>query len=192
MNDRRGLVVSENSISENQVGHDLIVGSQLKIVVEKRSPDALIALLERSRQLSEDDPEYRAMIEELDSFLQARPGRKIVGLEAKLKSGGRDDLIDDADFLANRFARRLARTQMSPSLQALYLHCLSRINSAFCSYIQPLIRGGAQKQVVDAAVYQLVVEPIYEEITAVDSSLTTQMIRGMLYFLTGKCHLQWE
>jgi len=187
-----GLVIRENTITENQVAQDLVVGSQIKFVVEKRSPDALIALLERSKKLSEDDPEYRAMIDELDSFLEARPGRKVIGLEAKLQIGGRDDLIDDAGFLANRFARRLAKNQMSPSLQALYLHCLSRINSTFCSYIQPLIRGGAQKSTVDAAIYKLVVEPMYEEVTAVDSSLSTEMIRGMLYFLTGKCHLQWE
>jgi len=192
MNDPLALVVSENTVSNNRVAEDLVIGSQIKFVIERRSPDALIALIERSKQLSENDPEYRAMIEELDSFLESRPGRQVIGLEAKLKKAGRDDLLDDAEHLANRFSRRLAKNQMSPSMQALYLHCLSRINTAFCSFIQPLIRGGATEQAIDAAICQMVVDNLYEEVTSVDSSLSTEMIRGMLYFLTGKCHLKWE
>jgi len=186
------VAVSGNEVKENTIEGDLVLGLQLKLSPQARDPNALMALLERSRQLTEESPEYRAMIEELQSFLAQRPGRRVIGLEAKLNDGNRPDLIDDALWLENRFARRLAKEQLSPSLQALFLHCLSQINTAFCAHIHPLIRSGVSPAAVDASVKVLVLDPLHSEIMQVDCSITAESLRGMLYFLTGKCHLQWK
>lgn len=184
--------VCDNKIENNHLSGDMVIGNQFKLVMPTRNPVALVSLIERSRKLSETDPEYREILYELQSFLDQRPGRSVIGLQAKLQKGGRPELIDDASFLENKFSRRLARNQHSPALNTLFLHCLSEINSAFCSHIQPLIRSGAPATVVDSAVMNLVIDPIYREILTVDCTLSTEMVRGMLFFLTGKCHIQWE
>lgn len=187
------ISIADNTIENNAVDGDInVVGNQTNFNITVRSADALLALIERSKQLTLESSEYRNMIEELDSFLENRPSRRIIGLEAKLNTGGRADLVEDALYLENRFARRLARGQHSPSSQALFLHCLSEINSSFCHYIQPLIRSAQPTVAIDAAIKLRVIDPICRELAAVDCSYNSQMISGMLYFLTGKCHIQWE
>lgn len=190
----RALVeIAGNHIADNAIAGDLkIIGVQTNIIPPARNPNALLALIERSKRLSEESLEYCNMLEELQSFLTIRSDRKIIGLEAKLAGGGRADLLDDALFLEGRFARRLAQGQHSPSTIAMFLHCLSSINSAFSAYIMPLIRSGATYVVVDAAIKLHVIDPVYEELAYVDCSLNAQMVSGMLYFLTGKCHIMWK
>ena len=184
--------VKGNTISNNSVDGDLIVaGVQNIFQARARNPNALLALIERSKTLAEDSVEYRNMLDELQSFLAIRPGRKIIGLEAKLTGGGREDLIEDAIYLEGKFARRLAQGQHSPSTIAMFLHCLSQINSAFAHYIYPLMQQPGV-QPVDAAIKLHVIDPIYEELAFVDCSLNIDLVRGMLYFLTGKCHILWR
>jgi hypothetical protein len=185
--------ISGNTIDSNTIEGDInFIGIQNNIVAPARDPSALLALIDRSKLLQEDSFEYRNMLDELQSFLAARPSRRIIGLEAKLLDGDRIDLVEDALFLENRFARRLAAGQHSPSSNAMFLHCLSAINYSFTTFIRPLIAEGAKPAVIDAAIKLCVVEPIYHELTVVDCSLNVQMVRGMLYFLTGKCHIAWN
>lgn len=184
--------VKDNTISDNSINGDLnVAGVQNIFQTKARNPNALLALIERSKTLAEDSVEYRNMLDELQSFLATRPGRKIIGLEAKLTGGGREDLIEDAIYLEGKFARRLAQGQHSPSTIAMFLHCLSQINSAFASYIYPLMQQPGV-QPIDVAIKLHVIDPIYEELTAVDCSLNIDLVRGMLYFLTGKCHIVWR
>ncbi|KAA8730646.1 hypothetical protein F4W05_08325 [Ewingella americana] len=131
------------------------------------------------------------MIEELQEYLQPRPGRKIIGLQAKLKEGDRLDLLDDAMYLENRFARRVTRNQFSTSEEVIYCHCLSKINSTFAHFVKPLFKNTVSAAIVDRMIYDRIVEPLYEEVSEVSTSISIDLIRGMIFFLTGKCHLRW-
>ena len=182
--------VTGNTISGNTVDGNLnVIGVQNYIAPQARNPNALLALIARSKVLAEDCQEYRNMVEELQSFLATRP-RKIIGLEAKLQAGGRADLVEDAIYLEGKFTRRLAQGQHSPSTIEMFVHCLSQINLSFSTWIYPLMQSSG-KQGVDAAIKFYVIDPIYEELTSVDCSLSVDLVRGMLYFLTGKCHVVW-
>lgn len=187
-----GPTVTGNEIKENDIHGDVHLGVQYNFNAPIKNPNALMALIERSRQLSKESNEYRDMFEELQSFLEPRPGRNIIGLAAKLTAGNREDLLEDASWYENKFVRRLAREQHCQSFQALFLHCLSQINSAFCAHIRPLIQSNSSTIAVDAAIKTHVIDPLYHELMYVDSALSSDVIRGMLYFLTGKCHIQWK
>ena len=50
------------------------------------SPSKISLLIEASKALAEDSPEYHDLIEELDNYHKPRPGREIIGLENKLKN----------------------------------------------------------------------------------------------------------
>ncbi|ELB2037761.1 hypothetical protein QNZ67_002610 [Vibrio parahaemolyticus] len=159
------------------------------------SPSVVINALEhliiRSQDMAKEDPEYRDMLEELQDFLKARPGRNIIGLENKLLEGEREDLIEDAQYLESKFARKVARGQLSDKEEIVYFHCLSKINSFFNSYIKPKIKANESNENVDSSIQDKIINPIYEEVIVVHT-MSTEMIRGMLYYLTGKCHLRWK
>ncbi|WP_434999011.1 ABC-three component system protein [Vibrio scophthalmi] len=153
--------------------------------------NALLTLIETSQKLAKEDPAYRDMIEEFQEFLSPRPGRKIIGLENKLIEGNRTDLLEDAEYLENRFSRKVSRKQLSDKEQIVYFHCLSKINSYFKSYIKPLILQQESNSKIDNEIQDKIISPLYEEILIVQP-MSMEMIRGMLYFLTGKCHLRWK
>lgn len=138
-----------------------------------------------------DNPQMEEIIEELAEYTTNRPDREIIGVEKKLEKGGRDDLIDNAVYLKNKFERFLAKKQLSLVEQHVYAHVLAMIDTTFNHKIRPLILDGRSKAEVDAAVHECIIEPVYQSIVGYNSSVTSNLVAGMLYFLTGKCHLIW-
>jgi len=152
---------------------------------------ALSKLIELSKQLSKSDPDYKYMLDELSEFLTARPGRKVIGLKNKLIEGNRENLFLDAKFLSNKFARRVSNGQFSPTDQIIFLHCLGFINTVFRQSISPSIRSGATDIEIDAKILNEIILPLNSEVSEFSMSVSTGLISGMLYFLTGKCHIRW-
>lgn len=183
--------IHDTEITGNSAGRDLNIGTHVSFNETKSKSNALANLLERSKLLCETDQEYRYMLEELEEYLTNRPGRKIVGLEEKLREGNRLDLLDDALYLENKFARRVTKHQFSISEEIIYCHCLSKINSSFSHHIKPLFKIPAHSAVIDRVIYEKIVEPLYEEVSVVSAAISIDLVRGMIFFLTGKCHLRW-
>lgn len=139
-----------------------------------------------------DDPNLAGTIEELAEYTTQRPDREIIGVEAKLLAGGRADAVQNAVYLKNKFERRLAKNQLSNIEQHVYAHVLAVIETTFNQYVRPLILNGSSKEDVDAKIHQEIYEPVYKAIVDFDVSITMNHVAGMLYFLTGKCHLVWS
>ena len=183
--------ISGNEIKDNSAGRDFNIGTNISFNEVKTNSNALNNLLIRSRQLCETDQEYCYMLEELEGYLNPRPGRKIIGLEGKLKEGDRLDLLEDATYLENKFARRVTKHQFSVSEEVIYYHCLSKINSSFSHNVKPLFKNTVSAAIIDRVIYDKIVEPLYEEGCEVSTAISIELIRGMIFFLTGKCHLRW-
>ena len=175
-----------------------IKGSEIEDVVlgdKNVYPDELHPLEKAIKAIQEtisDSPELEIIIEELAEYTTARPDREIVGVEAKLTAGGREDIIDNAVYLKNVFERRLAKKQLSRVEQHVYAHVLAMIETTFNQYVRPLIVQGSGKDVIDAAVQEKIFDPVYKAIVSFDATITSRHVAGMLYFLTGKCHLMWS
>lgn len=131
------------------------------------------------------------IIEELADFITENPERKIVGLETKLVLGERHDLFRRASFLKNKFARRVAKNQMSIIEQHVYIQILSAINTTWYQSIHPRIILGTNNQEIDHLIHEELIKPVHQAIVRFDCTITTETVSGMLYFLTGKCHLIW-
>lgn len=183
--------IYENEINGNSPGGDLNIGTNISFKEVRTKSNALTNLLLRSKELCETDQEYRYMLEELQEYLKPRAGRKIVGLEEKLKEGNRLDLLEDALYLENKFARRVTKYQFSISEEIIYCHCLSKINSSFSHHVKPLFKNTVNTAIIDRVIYDRIVEPLYEEVSEVSTAISFDLIRGMIFFLTGKCHLRW-
>ncbi|TOF09423.1 hypothetical protein CGJ29_00515 [Vibrio parahaemolyticus] len=139
-----------------------------------------------------DCTESVAIIEDLADYITDFPSREIIGLEKKLDNGGRKELKDRAVLLKSRFERRVAKNQMSLSEQHVYIQILSAISTIWHSKIAPLIENNAATHQIDQTIFDELVEPIHKAIVRYDTLITTDLVSGMLYFLTGKCHIQWS
>lgn len=132
------------------------------------------------------------IIEDLADYITDHPTRKVIGLYGKLEKGSRGDLQERAVLLKNRFERRVAKSQMSLAEQYVYVQVLSAISTVWYAKIKPLIDIEASKVSIDSSIHAEVIEPIHKAVVRYDKLATSELVSGMLYFLTGKCHLEWS
>lgn len=120
-----------------------------------------------------------------------------IGLEAKLKDGGfSQSAIDKARRLKMYFAKKSTRFQYYESAQLIDSYLFAKLCHRFDTYILPNIESLSLCD-IRQMVYEKVVLPIIDEINA-NGSYDRQLcyneddIYGMLYYLTGKCHINWK
>ncbi|WP_339617693.1 ABC-three component system protein [uncultured Gilvimarinus sp.] len=154
--------------------------------------NALEKTIKKILTAAEENQELVDIIEELTEYVTAHPCREIIGLENKLKNGGREDLLGNAIRYKSRFARRVCKSQMSLTEQKVFVQILSHILVSFDMFVRPRIREKAPASEVDAIVFDRIIEPAHSAIIEFDDEVTKELILGMLFFLTGKCHLVWD
>lgn len=182
-------------IDNSDVKGPIIGGDQNNVtyvVAAAPDPSVIRAGLDRIGALSKGDEEFKDFIELFNSYLNDRAGRPIIGLKQKLLNGDREDLVEEAVEHKDRFAKIAAKAQLSPRRQYIYFYILQKIKAAFDGQIRPLIKAGALTENIDQSIYHNIVNSIFSEVNSVDISIDQHLIYGMLYFLTGKCHLVWE
>lgn len=160
--------ISNNKISDNHVGRDLLIGST---VIHLPSYDisvgaeALKALIEKHERLKEDSPEYLYVIEELQSKIRQVESRKIVGLKAKLSVAERLVYLDQALMSSQKASKMISRFQHVKSYQIIFNHILSLILTRFNSHILPLLREGVDDITINSAINTTIIEPLYKEVS---------------------------
>jgi hypothetical protein len=179
------------TVSDSHVEGDVIHGNKI-VAISEAKPVGLASAIKSIKECMAEAVELSGYIEDLAEYVQDRVGRDVIGLEQKLINGQRPDLIEHAVYLKNKFGRFLAKKQLSHSEQKIFAHVLASINTAFNQQVRPLILDNRSKAEVDKAVHEFIIEPIYTTIVATDDAITSEMVLGMLYFLTGKCHLVWD
>lgn len=152
---------------------------------------SLETAIEQIKKKWDRDEKLVDLIEELADYITEHPDRAIIGLEKKLEQGERIDLFSRARWLKNKFARRVAKNQMSITEQYVYTQILSAINTAWFQNIHPSIVSGAKNHEIDRLIHEELIKPIHQAIVRFDCTITTETVSGMVYFLTGKCHLVW-
>lgn len=153
---------------------------------------ALEKVIQKIISTASQHTEVVDIIEDLNDYLTDHPYRDIIGLKKKLERGGRSDLYSSAILQKNRFERRVAKSQLSMTEQKVYIQVLSHILSMFNQYIRPKILDDHSKVDIDSKIFQLIIEPVHKAIVDFDDGITTELVCGMLYFLTGKCHIVWD
>ncbi len=134
-------------------------------------------------------------IEELKYYITELPGNK--PLEAKLTDGGfSEERIEEANRLKELYRKRAQKYRNYLSAQQINLDLLSSIKNSFYTYIFPLIEQGAPLSTVMVQVREKIVIPTKELLNKNgmhDDSLryNEDHIYGMIYYLTGMCHLNW-
>lgn len=186
--------MNKASIWGSNIQGGVRVGDDTNYVINlpPADPTAITRAIARIQELSEHDEDFMYFIERLDFFTNQKTQSPMIGLEQKLKNGGREDLLEVAIERKDAFAKRLMKSQLNRRRQAIFLYILQKISFGFEESIRPLIKQGVPNDVIDGVILKGIIDTIYREVMAEDFTIDQYMISGMLYFLTGKCHLIWE
>lgn len=138
----------------------------------------------------------KEVIDELLMYTTKLDGTK--GLEEKLQEGGFQKMfIQNAILQKEMYAKRATKYECYPAAQEIILSLFARIKNEFDIKIYPMILKGANVSSIMQEVHRQIVSPILQMIEtngANDQSLYFNMdhIYGMIYYLTGMCHLNWK
>jgi hypothetical protein len=139
---------------------------------------------------------YDGVMESLKYYLTKLDG---IDMPTKLQDGGfTENEIIKASRRKDKFAKRLEKNSFFESAQWIDSQLFAKIMIDFETYVEiPLINNGANKDEVFTAVVEKVVKPVLELINVEGENdevlnYTIEDIFGMVYYLTGKCHINWK
>lgn len=122
---------------------------------------------------------------------------RTLGLKRKLQDGGfTKTAIDKACRLKQGYAKKATKYQYYEMANRIDDYLFGIVSSKFDVYVLPLIEAQKPLAEINQAVLEKVIIPVVDELNvngAEDTCLcyTTADIFGMLYYLTGNCHINW-
>lgn len=149
---------------------------------------------DRLKNEVENNIRYYDIIDDFKTYNTKVDGKST---EDKLKDGKFNDReILDALKKKERYSKKLERNRNFETAQIIDTEIFAFLKMKFDTYVEPLINQNASKEVIKVAVVEKVVVPIIEILNVEgynDTFLnyTADDILGMIFFLTGKCHLNW-
>ncbi len=151
------------------------------------------------RRLKEEFDHDQRLQRKLDDIRRYRTRLPhTIGLEQKLLDGGFSKTsIDTARRKKQYYAKKATRFQYYESAQHIDSHLFAIVCNRFELYISPLIQESQPLRDINRAVYEKVIIPVMQEINANGADddclcYTEDDIFGMLYYLTGNCHINWH
>ena len=187
-------------MSDSFVRNNSAIGTQANVMENNgtinigNSRSRLSATFERLEQEILNNTR-KEVIDELLMYTTKLDGTK--GLEEKLQDGGFQKIfIQKAIIQKEMYAKRATKYECYPAAQEIILSLFARIKNEFDVRIYPMIITGVDVPLIMQEVHKQIVSPILQMIEtngANDQSLYFNMdhIYGMIYYLTGMCHLNW-
>ena len=187
------IVQDGNTVEGDLAGHTL---NKQTINIHPPVPTVESRLNRLYRRMAEEakDPALSEYIGQLKVFTRVVENEVVVGVDAKLELAGRSDEIEMATAMKEMIFAELRQNIFSKSFQIIYATLLGKLFELFNQHVRPLIQSGATKDAIDAVLTEKVIRPVVAELEqcpdCTDAPEVT--VRGMIYFLTGNCHLKWH
>jgi hypothetical protein len=181
----------------NTVGGDQAAGNIFKptINIHPGAKTNIGLLLQKLNEEAAEDKILQQYIAGLEIFTRQVPNEVVVGIEEKMTAANRHDEITKALMLKEMIFSELKRNIFSPSFQTIYATLMGKLQELFEVYVKPEIDAGTANPLIDQLVYERVLAPVQNEIDSCGEPcniVMPQHLRGMLYFLTGNCHIRWH
>jgi len=184
-----------HSLKDVNAGNDIVFGDKKTVEnhIHQTNKSRLSSLFEKLNSEFDNKEEIVGLIDDLQRYTVQRD---VIGLEQKLLEGNRKDLIDDAIWLKEEYYKKLTKYQLYQSAQKIQAHLLASILERFRNKIYPLIISEADDITVSSAISEEIVRPLVsliEQEGLEDNILgfSATDIEGMIYYLTGRCHIKW-
>lgn len=149
-------------------------------------------LYERLEKERERSPIFNDVIEELLHYKNNASNTEIIGLEAKLINGNRQSYLEFAEKVKEKFTRKLVKNEYSETAQLIFAFLLAKVYSNFETFISPQLNQGHPEEYINNLVISQIINPIEEILGDNLLRIYTDDINGMIYFLTGNCHIKWN
>lgn len=151
----------------------------------------LFAKLEKE---AAEDKVLNSYIRQLEVYTRQVADEKVIGLEEKLRSAGRDDQVMIAKALKENVYGEIKANLFSPAYQLIVATLMARVHERFNSQVRHLINAGVDASLIDQFVSNTITTPIANELDDCPQfeDVAIDYVRGMIYFLTGNCHIRWD
>lgn len=150
---------------------------------------------EKLNQEVKNDDRYEGTMEALKFYLTKLDG---ISAETKLYDGGfNESEVISAIRRKQNYAKRLQLNRFFESAQWIDSQLFAKIKMDFEAFITPLINTGSSKSEILKEVVVKVVQPILDLINLEGEddevlNYNAEDIFGMVYYLTGQCHINWK
>lgn len=138
-----------------------------------------------------NDLKFQQIIEDLEHFTTPRLNETVVGIEEKLTAAKRGAYIEYALEVKERYAKKLTIHEMFESSQLINVYLLALVKSCFMNHVYPLIVQKADDIAIGNSIQNHILNPLLQQLEGDTLGFTSEDITGMLYFLTGNCHVKW-
>lgn len=178
--------------SGNKADGDIVAGDKNTFVTQERAGTLMSRLIELYKEEIKNSPPFAEILDELADYISTPEGGNLKTLEQKLNDADRSQEYAVAVRLKEKFAKKFAKNNHSKSAQQIFCLIMTSALERFRSHILPLINAGVSRQEVDSTVYEKVLLPVYQELETNVLTIYQDEIRGLLYYLTGNCHIRWK
>ncbi|HMM37438.1 MAG TPA: hypothetical protein PKB11_01660 [Desulfovibrio sp.] len=185
-----------NSVNQENIttGGDVVGRDKIErnIFYGHNKKTTMSRLVEKFKRESAASPQIKNVIEKLNHYKQSADGDLFIGLERKLIDGKREDLILSAKRKKEQAAKKILKLEYSEAAQEIISFVLSDIKTRFEKLILPKIRSGVSNDEIDKSIYHEIIDASIQNLEENPLSIDSEEIDGMIYFLTGNCHLIWS
>jgi len=179
------------AINGDNAGRDIFKDISLEVMVYSGPISPMTALTETLKRELRDNKEIQSILPTLGHYMSLVDGDDVIGLEEKLRAANRDQEIEKALGKKEIIAKRLQKHSTYRSAQEIYILVLGNILERFKAYVTPLIESGAPDAEIKICIFENVVNPTMNMMEQNALKIYWDEIWGMIYFLTGNCHIKW-
>lgn len=200
--DIKGNPGNNNTFQDNQVDSTASFNPNAKEVhvhqyLQQQSPDyRLISCFRELQEEVRNDDRLQKKLDDIKRYRTRLP--RTIGLKAKLQDGGfSKEAIDKACRQKQYYAKKSTKYQYYEGAQKIDSYLFAIVSSRFDTYVMPLIVKQSPLDVIKKVVYEQVIMPVVDKL-AFNGEKDTELryniddIFGMLYYLTGNCHINWK
>ncbi|MFL0808160.1 MAG: hypothetical protein K6L60_12825 [Oceanobacter sp.] len=195
-------MLDKNIVTQENINADKVVGRDDNSVnhnhfynrpVIYREDLILKRLLEEHENERLNNSSYQKFSDELNNFFKEKQLSKLRNLETKLMDGGRENFINIAIESKERVTKKIHKYSLYKSAQDIYTYLLTNIRSAFKHGIESRIKSGKfDTYEIDELVKNEIIDPFFHNIQGSSLYIDLDELYGLLYLLTGNCHIEWD
>lgn len=149
-------------------------------------------LYDRLEKERENSFIFSEIIDELLHFKNNADETDFIGLEKKLENGNRIHYLNFAEKSKEKFTKKLLLNEHSETAQQIYAFLLAKVYSSFELNIAPRIKENHSEIFINELISQFIVNPLEEILGENLLRIYDDEINGMIFFLTGNCHIKWD
>lgn len=176
------------TVRQSRINARTVAGGDVYQYASRDNP--FDVLYEKIRAEMSGLSEFKETLDILKRYTEPNK-QDIRSLEVKLTEAELAQLISYASEVKELFTKKLTETQYLRSAQEFYAQLLSKIRVDFNNKIHSRI-GSTPKDLISSEVADKLVAPIFDLLGDNPLLLTSEDILGMIYFLTGNCHIEWN